>query len=145
MIYGIFQTLQEDTSVLNHWIKGEKLPENDENENLQQRVQLAAWRMFGLLGMVFASLWVLSFVAAIITFPLMIGLQLATVVGIYVLGHDIFVMNKNASQEDFKNSEKPSLIGLLSGQESFEEELAEQFTHGTFLQSMWMSRYANGG
>jgi hypothetical protein len=142
MIYGIFQIIQDDAKVLAHWAKGEEIEDINEEEQ-QQRIQVAASRMLAFVGMAFGSLWALSLLTFVITIPAKIILKLATAIGIYALAHDIFVMSQNANQQEFQQGVKSRLMGLFRGQEELEEDRASQFTHGTFLQPGWMWLYAH--
>lgn len=141
MIYGLLHTIQEDAVVLAHWIGGKNVSEGGEDQ--QERVQIAASRMLAFIGMAFGSLWTLSLLTFVVTLPAKIVMKLATAVGVYALAHDIFIMSQNASQQTFRESVSSRLMGLFRGQEALEEERAEQFTHGTFLQPFWMWIYAH--
>lgn len=140
MIYGLMEDLRSDGSVLFHWVKGEEFVLQDD-ERKEQRVQLAGFRVFAAIGMVFAGTKVITF---LVTFPIKVLLHLSLGVALYALAHDVFKMSQNSNQEGFTPKKpKPYLFRLFSGQEVSEEELARKFSTGTFFQPIWMWLYVN--
>ena len=141
MIYGLIGDLKSDGSVLIHWFKGEDIV-LDIDEEKDQRVQLAAFRVLAAVAMAFGAIWALQIITFVVTFPIKVLLQLALAVGFYAGAHDVFIMSKNANQDGFTpKKQKPYLFGLFRGHEVSEEEQARKFTHGTFLQPIWMWLY----
>lgn len=143
MIHGMMTTVMDDSSVLTHWLKGKEF-DLEVGETKEQRVQLAAFRMFAALAMAFGAVWTLQIITFVLTFPIKILFQLSLAVGFYAAAHDVFVMSQNANQHDFTpQKQKPYLYRLFWGQEISEEQQALKFTHGTFLQPIWMWLYVN--
>ena len=143
MIHGLLTTMGADTSVLTHWPKGEDFKLNPD-ETKEQRVQLAAFRMLATLFMALGAVWALQIITFVVTVPIKVLLQLSLAVGFYAAAHDVFIMSQNANQDGFTPQKaKPYLFGLFKGQEVSEEEQARKFTHGTFLQPLWMWLYVN--
>jgi hypothetical protein len=141
MIYGLIQTIQEDTSVLTNWMRGQKNPPLA-NDDQSDRIQVAAFRMIASFVMALGALWTLSLLAFVATIPLKFTLRLAVAVSLYALAHDVFIMSQNSTQTDFRQGFQARLFNLFRGQEAIQEERARQFTHGTFLQPLWMYIYA---
>ncbi len=140
MIYGFVQVIKEDISLLSHWIRGQEIPNAGNDAVL--RIQTAALRVLASLGMLWGALWGISILVFVATIPLQAILKLATAVGLYALGHDIFVMIQNASQRHLMQELRAGWA-FMHGFHALEEERARQFTNGTFLQPMWMWLYVN--
>lgn len=142
MIHDFLKSCKEDFSVLTHWMKGDKVElENGEDIN---RLQVAAFRMLATVAMVFGGLWALHIITFVVTFPIVIICKLTLAVCFYAIAHDVFIMSQNTTYPDFSpKKEKPSLFGFFRGKEVSEEEMAKKFTHGTFLQPVWMWMYVN--
>lgn len=143
MIHGMMEYVRADTVVLIHWLKGEAVA-LEPGEEIAQRVQLAAFRMMAAIAMAFGALWSLQILTFVVTFPIKVIFKLSFAVAFYAAAHDVFIMSQNANQNDFTPQKpKPYLFGLFSGNEVSEEELARKFTHGTFLQPLWMWLYVH--
>lgn len=143
MIHGMIATIRADASVLIHWFKGEEF-DLEPGEEREQRVQLAAFRMLAAITMALGALWAIQIVTFVVTFPAKILFQLVLAISLYAVAHDVFIMSQNANQQDFTPLKpKPYLFGLFRGQEVTEEEQARKFTHGTFVQPIWMWLYVN--
>lgn len=143
MIHGLMETIQADTSVLTHWLKGEEFDLQPDEEK-EQRIQLAGFRMLATVAMAFGALWAIQIITFVATFPIKVIFKLSLAIGFYAAAHDVFVMSQNANQVGFTPQKaKPYLFGLFKGQEVSEEEQARKFTHGTFLQPLWMWLYVN--
>lgn len=142
MLHGVWPTLKEDSSIMILWFKGENVPLKSDEE-LDQRVQLAAFRLLAAIAMVFAATWVVQIITFVVTFPLKVLLKLSIAVAVYAAAHDIFIMSQNSNEPTFtpQKPKKPYLFGLFKGQEVNEYDLARKFTHGTFLQPLWIWLY----
>jgi len=143
MIHGMLEIIGQDATVLTHWVTGEEI-ELELDEEMGQRVQLAAFRMLAAVAMAFGALWSLQILTFVVTFPIKVLFKLSFAVAFYASAHDVFIMSQNANQPDFTPQKaKPYLFGLFRGNEVSEEDLARKFTHGTFLQPLWMWLYVN--
>lgn len=143
MIHGITTALRADTSILTRWLRGQEI-DLEVDEQKEQRIQLAAFRMLAAIAMVFGALWAIQIITFVVTFPIKVLFQLSLAVCFYAAAHDVFVMSQNANQPGFTPQKpKPYLFGLFRGKEVDEEEQARKFTHGTFFQPIWMWLYVN--
>jgi uncharacterized membrane protein YqjE len=142
VIYGLLHTIREDASAIVYYMQNKDIPGIGE-EDQEQRIQVAALRMLTFVGMVFGSLWTLSLLTFEATIPLTTLFKLATAIGIYALAHDTFVMSQNAYRESARYPFQTKLMELFRQHESLEEDQAEQFTHGTLLQPLWMYFYSS--
>lgn len=142
MIHGLWQTLKEDSSIMYQWFKGEEIKLKDD-EDQEQRIQLAAFRLLAAVAMTFGALWAVHIITFVVTFPITVILKLALAVAFYAAAHDVFVMSQNSNEENFtpQKPKKPYLFGLFKGEEVSESDMARKFTHGTFLQPIWMWLY----
>lgn len=142
MIHGLWQTLKEDSSVIYRWGKGEEVPLKADEE-LDGRVQLAFFRVIAALVMVVGAAWTLQIITFVVTFPIKVLLKLSLAVAFYAAAHDVFVMSQNSNETNFtpQKPKKPYLFGLFKGEEVSELDLAKKFTHGTFLQPLWIWLY----
>ena len=141
MIYGLVQTIQEDTSFLSNWMIGVGIPDVNSDDQ-QHRIQVAALRMIAVMTMTLGVLWTVSILIFAVTVPLKLALRLAIAVGIYAMAHDVFIMSHNYAQPGFRVGYSARLFNVFRGQEVIQEERARQFTHGTLLQPLWMWIYA---
>lgn len=145
MIYGLFQTIENDAGLLTRWVrqnvsKGPKVNEDS------QKIQDAALRMLAVTAMVFSGLWCLKILTFMVTVPLGILFKLSIAVSLYALSHDIFIMIQNHAQEVEKGITQgiyEGAMAYLRGVKAQQEEQARQFTHGTYLQPIWMHLYVN--
>lgn len=143
MIHGIIDAIKSDTTIFMHWCKGEDM-ELQPDEEKEQRIELAAFRMLAAIAMVFTALWALKLITFAVSVPGDVLLKLAFAVSIYAVAHDVFIMSENANQQGFTPQKaKPYLFGLFKGQEVSEAEQARKFSHGTLLQPIWMWLYVN--
>lgn len=142
MIHGFMQTMQIEASLMVNWVKGQAVLEH-EGEDRQERIQTAAFRMLAGIGMVFGALWSLSVLSSVASFSLHLVLKLATAVSLYALAHDVFIMCQNYSHQSVKQEIKEGLLRFFRGVGVQQEEHAQQLTHGTFLQPIWMWLYVN--
>lgn len=142
MIHDFMHIMQTEASLMVNWVKGQAVLEH-EGEDRQERVQTAAFRMLAGIGMVFGALWSLYVLSSVASFSLNLVLKLATAVSLYALAHDVFIMCQNYSHHDLKQEIKEGLLRFFRGVGAQQEEHAEQITHGTFLQPVWMWLYAN--
>ena len=143
MIHGMMGTIQSDTSVLIQWLKGEEI-ELQPDEEKEERVQLAAFRMLAAVAMFFGALWALQILTFVVTFPLQALLKLATAIGCFAIAHDVFIMCQNAYKRSMAGqNEKPLCWAIFGGRKCSEEEQALEFTQGTLFQPVYMWAYVN--
>lgn len=137
MIYGFVDAFKEDWNILwEHGLRSEK-PE------LQQRIQVAAFRMIATFVMAAGALYALNVVVTLVTFPISVAFKLALPISLYVLAHDVFIMCQNYNRKDFQKQEKSSIWDYFWKKALTEEEMAERFTRGTHIQPIWMWLYAH--
>ncbi len=141
MIQGFSKVVQADFDLLVNTIKGNR--PNHENHN--QRVNLAAARMFALLGM--AGSIIGGCIALRKTSTSFVGgaFIAALSAGVFALSHDVFVMAKNASEQmNFFNrvvNEVAAVVhdikDILKGNKDVQDVPRQAITKDTLLRPLW--------
>ncbi len=145
MIYGLFRTIEDDGRLLTRWVNEKVFKGPKVNEN-SQKIQDAALRMLAVSAMFFSGLWLLKIMTLMVTVPLGILFKSSVAISIYALSHDVFIMIQNHAQEAQKGIAQGAYEGALRylrGVNVQPEDQARQFTHGTYLQPIWMYLYVN--
>lgn len=145
MIYGLFRTIEDDGRLLTRWVNGKVFNGPQVNES-SQKIQDAALRMLAVSAMLFSGLWLLKIMTFLVTVPFGILFKLSVAISIYALSHDVFIMIQNHAQEAQKGIAQGVYEGALRylrGMNAQPEDQARQFTHGTYLQPVWMYLYVN--
>lgn len=147
MIQGFFTTMQSDWSLLsdkmNNNVSGDK--------ETQRRVDLAAMRFFATVGMgigiVFALKALPLFAASTIAGLLALGLGVA----VYAIGHDVFVIAKNESDQSANllgraaavvGSKLGDVVDLVKGKKNINDAPRHHCTDGTLLRPFWDKLFA---
>lgn len=141
MIPGLISTVYEDIVTLKEWALNSN-PPADIDQGL--RVEMAALRTFCVLGMTFASLWVFSEVAAIITYPIKLAINLGIPIIMVVVLRDIFIICQNASAKELDKDEG-GIWGMLASLAAYKHDDAFEITKDTILQPAWMWVHAKSG
>lgn len=138
---NFISTVYEDVVTLKEWAFNSN-PPAEVDKGI--RVEIAALRTFCVLGMAFASLWVFSEVAAIITYPLKLAINLAVPAIMVVVLRDIFVICQNATAKELDKNEA-GMWGMLIALASYKQDDAFEITKDTVMQPVWMWVHAKSG
>lgn len=141
MINGFFHTIQRDLIDVARAIKNDA-PRNEEQN---QRVTLSAMRIFasGIMGM--GALTAISTLSFFATAPVSAVLTATIGVGLYALGHDVFLLAKRcqALQNPINNLENGArgfvrdVGNFFTGNQAGNGHV-EEFTNETFFQPLWV-------
>lgn len=149
MIQGFGQRIQTDFLDTVKYLRGQEIPQ-DEDQKKEQRIKigLSATRILSTVGMVVGG--ILAINAAVICFsnPISAIFLLALGAALFVIGHDVFRMAKNATDNmNLANQVKNEVIGvlnhikaLLEGTKNVNEPLLHPCTNGTFFPAFWSAR-----
>jgi hypothetical protein len=110
MIQGFLPIVQDDLSQIWNYVTDQGEFRNDDQK---QRTSLAALRMLGTSVMIVGAIVAVSAVAIVASNPVGAVLTVALGVGVYALGHDVFVMANNQSLLLNPNLQTLSLAGTV--------------------------------
>ncbi|WP_068470803.1 hypothetical protein [Candidatus Protochlamydia phocaeensis] len=96
LIPNFFQTVQQDFTELKEAFSNSS---QSRNELQQEKVNLAAIRMFASLMMGLGAIKTLVALTFVATAPIGAILGMALGVGLYAIGHDVFIMARKRTQE----------------------------------------------
>ncbi len=136
MIHDFFRTFCTDVSTVYTW----SIHRN--NQNTQQAID-AAFRIIATLGMIIGAAMCWSIVQSTLLLPARFTIKVATAVGTYAIGHDLFVMSQNNTPEA-NNLNANCHLGAFRNMRGYNHDNAEEFTTGTLMQPVWMMVYSGG-
>lgn len=141
MINNFFHTVQED-SILVYKSLTSNTTQTQEQE---RKVSLASLRLIASVGMLLGGLITLAAFPSLAVAPLGTLFKMAIGAAIYAAGHDVFVMAKNASDQQspvkgavagFKSGVM-DLFDLAQGKKSGKDALRHPITEDTIFRPLW--------
>lgn len=140
MINGFFHTIQRDLINVAQAINSEA-PHQEQNE----RISMAALRIFASATMGVGSLIAISTLSFFAAAPVSAVLTAAIGVGIYALGHDVFILAKRFEEENnplnvIENRARGLFrdVGNLFRRNPVGNGNVEELAADTFFQPMWV-------
>lgn len=144
MIQNFSTILQKDVLLVIDDISG-KRPKGVDKKEQDIKVGHAALRIFGALAMAVGIIFAVGALPYFAAAPVGALLKMAFGASIYALGHDIFVMSKNITDQmkpakaavETAKSFISNIFSYVTGEKDIDDAPSQPVTNGTFFRPLW--------